>query len=87
MYFIHVAIYLVLITASYLAWKKYKNKFMLWCLWVGFGALSASTWLYSVENIVQVPEAVETFSFYVVQALRLVLFIFIVITGIRAFRH
>ena len=82
MYFIHVAIYLVLITASYLAWKKYKDKFMLWCLWVGFGALSASTWLF-----IELPEAVETFSFYVVQALRFVLFIFIVITGIRAFRH
>jgi hypothetical protein len=83
---IHIGIYIILIAASYLAWKKYDDKLMRWCFWVGIIALAAWVWQFCAENLLGLPTSVQAASFFVVQALRLAIFILLVIAGIRILR-
>jgi tryptophan-rich sensory protein len=86
MIWVHVAIYVVISAASYLAWKKYQDKFMLWCLWIGMIGLAALMWQYCVDNVFQLPELIQNISLLVVEALRLVIFVLLLIAGFRIFK-
>lgn len=73
--------------ASVLAWRKYNDRFMLWCFWIGIIGVSAFIWQYSVENVFQLSQPIQAVSLLIVEALRLVILILLVILAIRIFRR
>jgi hypothetical protein len=86
MFLLHALIYITLATASYLAWKKYNDRFMLWCAWIAVIGLTAHLWQYSADNIFALPDTVRNASLLLVEALRFVILVLLVVAGIRLFR-
>jgi hypothetical protein len=83
---IHIGIYIILIAASYLAWKKYDDKLMRWCFWVAIIAFGAWIWQFALENI-GTSDAIRTLSLYVVQVLRVTIMLLLAVAGIRIFNR
>jgi hypothetical protein len=82
----HVAIYIIINTASYLAWRKYRDNFMLWCLWVGLLGLGAILWQHLAEILFPFPSPIQFGSLVAVEVLRFMILVFLVIAGIRIFK-
>jgi len=86
MFWVNVAVWLALTGASFMAWRKYNDTFLLWSFWVGIALLGATVWQHLNEIVIKAPEAIQMGSLIAVQMLRLVLIIMLVVAGIRVFK-
>jgi hypothetical protein len=79
-------VYSALIGASFIAWKKYDDKFLLWCIKVGLFLLVATIWQYVAINVLSLPPWLELVNFLAIEALRFLIIVLLLVAGFRIFK-
>jgi hypothetical protein len=86
MFSTHLVIYLILVGAAFIAWKKYHDKFLLWCLEIGAILIAATIWQYVAINVLVLPAWLELANLLAIEALRVLIVVLLVIAAIRIFK-